>query len=226
LGRLVPVQYPADWPAVRQVLATDRRPGDVLVLPFQPYRRFAWNGDRPQLDPAPRFLPRTTVVDDTLRVGGVDVAGENPRATGLRAALVAHAALGRQGIGWVLVEHGTPGAAEPAALDGLEIVYTGQWLTLYRVPGQITAPATGGAPRVPVLAADFAALAIIAAALLRPWLLIGRLSSLLRFWLLRSSPSTQEGEVRADGDRRAGRRGGRGAPGRDRRIRDRGGERS
>jgi hypothetical protein len=220
LGRLVPVQYPADWPAVRHVLATDRGPGDVLVLPFQPYRRFAWNGDRPQLDPAPRFLPRTTVIDDTLRVGAVDVAGESPRATELQAALSAHAALGPHGIGWVLVEQGTPGPVEPAVVDGLVIVYTGQWLTLYRVPGQIAAPATGGAPRVPVFAADVAALAIIMAAMLRRWLPIGRLRS------LRSSPSMQEGEVRADSGRRAGRRGGRRDPGRDRGIRDRGGERS
>lgn len=225
-GRLVPVQYPADWPVVRQVLATDRSPGDVLVLPFQPYRRFAWNGDRPQLDPAPRFLPRTTVIDDTLRVGRVDVAGESPRAAGLRAALAGHAALGRQGIGWVLVEQGTPGPVEPAVVDGLEIVYTGQWLTLYRVPGPVTAPARAGAPRVPVFAADVAALAIIITALLRRWLLIGRLSPLLRFRFPRRSPSTEEGEVSADSDWRAGGRSGRRDPGRDRGIRDRGGERS
>ena len=37
-GRLQPVAYPADWQRVRDALAADDRPGDVLVLPFGAYR--------------------------------------------------------------------------------------------------------------------------------------------------------------------------------------------
>ena len=50
-GRLQPVEYPADWQRVRDTLAEDAGPGDVLVLPFGAYRAFDWNDDRPQLDP-------------------------------------------------------------------------------------------------------------------------------------------------------------------------------
>jgi hypothetical protein len=221
LGRLTPVRYPADWSAVRDTLAADPRPGDVLVLPFQAYRRFGWNADRPQLDPAPRFLPRATVVDDTLRVGGVDVSGEDRRAAWVRDELRGRSgALGAAGIGWVLVEHGTPGTFDPSLVDGLDPVYIGTWLTLLRVPGAVTVPATGGGQRAPVLVADVAALVLVAVAVLRRWLPIGR----LRF--LNGSGSTQEGGSRADvAGRRGGHHSGR-AVGRDRGVRDRGDQRA
>src|SRR5207244_1914371 len=79
-GRLATVDYPADWLRVRVILAADQRPGDVLALPLGAFRRFDWNGRRTQLDPAPRLLPRATVIDDTLLVGGRPVAGDDPRA--------------------------------------------------------------------------------------------------------------------------------------------------
>ncbi|WP_324273093.1 hypothetical protein [Blastococcus brunescens] len=74
-GRLQAVDYPADWERVRDVLADDEHPGDVLVLPFGAYRAFGWNDDRPQLDPAPRWLPRPTITDDALVVDGRVVEG-------------------------------------------------------------------------------------------------------------------------------------------------------
>jgi hypothetical protein len=70
-GRLGPVAYPAEWDRVAAVLAADPAPGDVLALPFGAIRSFGWNAGRPQLDPAPRYLPRPVVVDDTLVVGSV-----------------------------------------------------------------------------------------------------------------------------------------------------------
>ncbi|MCS7477792.1 hypothetical protein ACFFQW_14860 [Umezawaea endophytica] len=169
LGRLEVVDYPADWSAVRAVLEADDRPGDVLSLPMSAFRRFAWNGDRTQLDPAPRFLPRTVVIDDVVHVGGEPVSGEDGRAAAIRGALARNDDLGAVGIGWVLVEHGTPGAVDPRVLDGLQEVWSGPWLTLYRVPGVI-APPPPGAPAPPVLAGDLAALALVASGLL--WLLL------------------------------------------------------
>ena len=80
-------------------------------------------------------------------------------------------------------------------------------------------PATDGR-RAPVLVADVAALVLLAVAVLRRWLPIGRLK------FLSGSGSTQEGGSRADV---AGRRGGyrgRRAVGRDRGVRDRGDERA
>jgi hypothetical protein len=168
-GRLDAVRYPADWYAVRDVLEHDPRPGDVLTQPFGAFRRFAWNDDRTQLDPAPRFLPRTTVIDDTLYVGGRAVPGEDPRAAAVRAGRP----LAELGIGWVLVEHGTPGRGETG---GLVRVYDGEWLDLYRVPGAVAA-APDGPPRAPVVVANAAAGGLILICLLWLALPAGRLAS-------------------------------------------------
>jgi len=135
-GRLQAVDYPDDWAKVSDILANDPRKGDVVTQPFGSFRRFAWNGDRTQLDPAPRFLPRPTVIDDTLYVDGRPIAGEDPRARAVRQG----EPLDRLGIGWVVVEHGTPGRTDT---DGLEKVYGGPWLDLYRVPGTIGDPPDG-----------------------------------------------------------------------------------
>jgi hypothetical protein len=178
LGRLSPVEYPREWSTVRDLVARDPHPGDVLVLPFSAFRRYPWNGGRTVLDPAPRYLPRAVVVDDTLPVGPVQVRGEDPRAARVRAGALAGQPLGDLGIGWVLVEHGTPGVPAPAALHGLTPVHAGPWLSLYLVPDPIRRPRPATAPRAPVLAADAAALALVLAALLRRWLPTGRLRAL------------------------------------------------
>jgi hypothetical protein len=131
LGRLETVRYPDDWAAVHDVL--DGQPGDVLALPLSAFRQFAWNNDRTQLDPAPRALPNTVIIDDTLRVGDQNIAGEDKRLERVRTS----GDLAGEGIGWVLVEHGTPGVAEPRFLDAATVVWSGPWLTLYRVPGEV-----------------------------------------------------------------------------------------
>ncbi|MGH3713886.1 MAG: hypothetical protein ACRDT4_10565 [Micromonosporaceae bacterium] len=138
-GRLAPAAYPSDWQAVSALLARDERPGDVLAAPLSAYRRFSWNGDRTQYDPALRHLPRPTVIADALKVGPVMVRGEDTRAARVTAAALRGEPLGRHGIGWVLVEHGTPGPKIP--LQNLTRVYDGEWLTLYRVPGPVAAGA-------------------------------------------------------------------------------------
>ncbi|MEN3305500.1 MAG: hypothetical protein V7603_1702 [Micromonosporaceae bacterium] len=212
LGRLSPVEYPREWSAVRDLVARDPHQGDVLVLPFSAFRQFAWNGGRTLLDPAPRYLPRATVVDDTLPVGPVSVAGEDPRAARVRTAMGAGQPLGRLGIGWVLVEHGTPGATEVRVPGGLVTVHEGQWLSLYRVPDDVLPGRTATAPRAPVLGADAAALALVAAALLRRWLLTGRLRKLPG-----SGAPRKDGGTGADTPRIGRRAGGRprAGPGRD-----------
>jgi hypothetical protein len=201
-GRLAPVAYPADWSATRDLLARDPRPGDVLVLPLSAFRRFDWNGGRTVLDPAPRFLPRAVVVEDTLPVGAVRVRGEDPRVGRVRDALRTGAPLGRLGIGWVLVERGGPGESPPAVPRGLATVHIGEWLALYRVPGAVL-PAPAGAPRPPVLAADAATLILILAAVLRRWLPIGRLSSLTGPAARRLAPGRPRGRPGPAGPGRA-----------------------
>jgi hypothetical protein len=160
-GRLEPVQYPRDWTVVRQTLSRDGHPGDVLVLPLSTYRRFGWNDNRTQLDPAPRALPRTSVTDDRLPVDGVVVRGEDPRVDRVRSALTAAEPLGPLGIGWVLVEHGTPGPRFDTSK--LSLVYSGQWLSLYKVANP--AEVANGPPVAAVLAAIGLALTLIAVAL-------------------------------------------------------------
>ncbi|MGZ4505673.1 MAG: hypothetical protein ACXVX8_08665 [Blastococcus sp.] len=165
-GRLEPVRYPADWQRVRAVLATDRHPGDVLVLPFGAYRAFAWNDDRLQLDPAPRWLTRPTVTDDTLVVSGSVVTGEDPRARAAGAAAGDPARLARMGIGWVLIERGTPGRPVPAAISALPLAVDGPALDLYRVPGAVPPPAPAPVRVTLVVAAHACALGAVAAAAL------------------------------------------------------------
>ena len=133
-GRLQPVDYPDDWQRVRDALADDAGPGDVLVLPFGAYRAFDWNDDRPQLDPAARWLPRPTVTDDVLFVDGREVEGEDLRARAVAAAVDDPGELAELGVGWVLVEHGTPGRAVPDAVGALPLVVDGSELDLHRVP--------------------------------------------------------------------------------------------
>jgi hypothetical protein len=170
-GRLQPVDPPADWAAVRAVLQDAGTPGDVLVLPFTPIRSFAWNADRPQLDPAPRWLPRTAVVDDTLTVGGDPVAGEDARAAEVGARSGDPAALADAGVGWVLVEHGTPGPPVPAGVTGLPRVVAGEWLDLYRVPGAVEPPTAGPLRTAAVVGAHLLAGVVLAGAGL--WVAMG-----------------------------------------------------
>lgn len=169
-GRLHTAQYPADWYAVRDILATDSRKGDVVTQPFGAFRQFGWNSDRTQLDPAPRFLPRPTVIDDTLYVNGRPLDGEDPRAKAIRDG----EPLNELGIGWVLVERGTPGQTDT---DGLEPVYRGQWLDLYRVVGPVADP-PDGPPATPIILAFVGAGGMILFSLLWLALPTGRLTPL------------------------------------------------
>jgi hypothetical protein len=106
----------------------------VLLLPFGAYRAFDWNDDRPQLDPAARWLPRPTVADDDLVVGGDVVEGEDLRAREVAAVADDPRALAELGVGWVLVEQGTPGRAVPSSVEALPLVVDGTDLDLHRVP--------------------------------------------------------------------------------------------
>jgi hypothetical protein len=187
LGRLSPVDYPGEWSAVRDTLARDPHPGDVVVLPASAFRRFGWNGDRTQLDPAPRFLTRTAIVDDTLVVGASRIRGEDPRAAEVFDAVRAGRPLGSYGVGWVLVENGTPGDVDPRVLSGLTAVHNGQWLSLYRVSGPIATVHPPEPPSAPVLIADafaiilLCAAGIVTAARLRARLPAGKLRVVNRF---------------------------------------------
>ena len=152
-GRLEAVEYPDDWSEVRAALMEDERPGDVVSLPWSSFRRFAWNDNRTMLDPAPRWLPRPTVVADDLLVatpgGVVDVSGDDPRAQAISASLQTGSGesldrvLGDLGIGWALIARGTPGPVPE--LPGWMPVFEGTDLILLAAPSapRDTGPVAG-----------------------------------------------------------------------------------
>jgi hypothetical protein len=174
-GRLSPVQFPPSWNDVRDAL--QREPvGALVVLPYQPYRSFDWNDGRTVLDPLPRYVGVETVVPDTLTVGSRRLAGEDPRAAAVAEALDAPEPaerLLRSGVGWVAVEHGTPGAIPAGVLEDLDPVIIGGDLDLYRVRGD-PAPWQAVPPRAPVLVAHLMALAVAAAS--AAWLAMAKLT--------------------------------------------------
>ncbi|MFM1964401.1 MAG: hypothetical protein RL134_126, partial [Actinomycetota bacterium] len=139
-GRLQPVDYPDDWAAVRAELMSSDRPGDVASFPWTAFRRFTWNADRTVLDPAPRWLPRTTVVADDLVVetpeGPVSIGGDDPRAQAITSAVATGepiaGLLPAQGVGWALVALNTPGPVPE--LPGWDLVVEGPDLELYAAP--------------------------------------------------------------------------------------------
>jgi hypothetical protein len=175
-GRLSPVQYPPSWNGVRAALQQEPAAGALVVLPYQPYRSFDWNDGRTVLDPLPRYVGVETVVPDMLTVGSRRLAGEDPRAAAVAEALDASEPaerLLRLGIGWVAVEHGTPGARPARVLEDLDPVIIGGDLDLYRVRGD---PATWQAvpPRAPVFVAHLTALVVVAGS--AAWLAMAKLT--------------------------------------------------
>ncbi|MEV4469009.1 hypothetical protein ACFFR3_03855 [Nonomuraea salmonea] len=145
LGRLDAVRYPDGWTAAREVIRRDPEPGEVLVLPFESYRRFPWNGHRAVLDPAQRFFAvagRRVVTNDAVRVGGLVVGSEDPRAQEVERVLVGPSPdLRAAGFRYVIVDAGTVGERHRFDVwlrSAKVLVDTGD-LRLYRFDGQVAA---------------------------------------------------------------------------------------
>ncbi|MFI6239199.1 hypothetical protein ACIBEF_04910 [Micromonospora sp. NPDC050795] len=162
VGRLRPVSYPAEWQRVAEQI--EEEPGEILALPLSAYRAYPWNPGRVVLDPAPRFLPGTVLTDDTLRVGDVAVAGENPRVGEIRRALAEGRPVWTTGVRWVLVQHEVSGEVDPQVLGGLVTIHDGPFLTLYRNPETVLRPSPSGPARLAVVAALSGALLVVIAA--------------------------------------------------------------
>nr|WP_067660312.1 hypothetical protein [Nocardia harenae] len=140
-GALRPVRYPAGWARAATAIEEAGHPGDIAVLPGGMFRRFPWSGEPPVLDPAPRLLPADVLQTGELPVRSGTVTGEGRRAARVERALLAGAPAGEvaaSGVGWILVEHRTPGPLGESARTLAQLgapVYTDADLTLYRVPG-------------------------------------------------------------------------------------------
>ncbi len=137
-GKVTAVHYPADWQAVATMI--NREPAEVAVLPADTMRRFAWSGPAPVLDPLPRWLRADVLATGDLTISGTTVLGEGDRAREVQRLLLAGADPGQlraAGVGWLVVEMGTPGDMSTAAETParLPVVYRGRDLMLYRVGG-------------------------------------------------------------------------------------------
>jgi hypothetical protein len=142
-GKVESVRYPSDWPAVAAVI--NREPTQVAVLPADTMRRFVWSGPAPVLDPLPRWLRADVLATGDLTIGGTTVLGEGNRARDVQQLLLDGgdpADLRRAGVGWLVVELGTPGDMGSAAetFSRLPVTYRGRDLMLYRVGGTAVTP--------------------------------------------------------------------------------------
>lgn len=166
-GRLQATEYPAGWDHVAATLAKQDGSGDVVSLPFSAFRAPEWNGNRPVLDPAGRYFDRVTVTDDTLRVGAIAIAGEDPRAD--RVALAVRAGdwpyLAAQGVGFIVLDTSAPGPDDVVRrVSALPLLAHGDDLWLFEVPSEVRAESVG-ARTVPLAVAwGVAAATILGAA--------------------------------------------------------------
>ncbi len=161
-GKVVSVHYPGDWAAV--AAAINREPADVAVLPADTMRRFAWSGPAPVLDPLPRWLRADVLVTGDLTISGATVPGEGERARAVQRLLLAGAdpdQLRAAGVGWLVVELGTPGDMTTVTTTSahLPVAYRGRDLILYRVGGVTTGASEG--QRAMVIVAHLAWLAML-----------------------------------------------------------------
>jgi hypothetical protein len=134
-GRMRPVHYPPGWAQVARMINAE--PGVVAVLPAGTMRQFAWSGGAPVLDPLPRWLRADVLTTGDLQVAGQIVAGEGSRAREVERQLLAGTDPRTLGVGWLVVERGTPGTMGSAedALAALRPAYTDDDLALYRLGG-------------------------------------------------------------------------------------------
>jgi len=112
LGSLEAVRVPQDYRDAARVL--DSAPeGDVGLLPWNQYRRYAWNDDRISLTLAPRMIDRVVVFDDSLPLSSGVVPGESPRAERVLQATSrgesSVAALTAEGVRYLVLERTVAG---------------------------------------------------------------------------------------------------------------------
>ena len=134
-GRLRPAWYPAGWLAAARMIDASPARGAVLLLPWETYRRPAWNHGEALFDPWPKLLSRPVIWNDGTRVGDVGLAPDDPRARRLdgviRGGGALTAALGAAGVRFVVDDAGGSGPRLPGAV----VLVDQPGLTVYRLPG-------------------------------------------------------------------------------------------
>jgi hypothetical protein len=136
-GRLRPAWYPTGWLAAARMIDASPARGAVLLLPWETYRRPAWNHGEAVFDPWSKLLSRPVIWNDGTRVGDVGLAPDDPRARRLdgtiRGGGPLTAALGAAGVRFVVDDADGPGPG--ARLPGAVVLVARPGLTVYRLPG-------------------------------------------------------------------------------------------
>lgn len=149
-GSIRPVTYPADWARVSVAVSADH--GAVAVWPTGAVRRYAF-ADGPSLNPLPRMVRAPVTESGLLTVDGVVVDPASGRGAAVDKALTdggSPSALADLGVGWVVVESDSP----PDDLaTSATVVFRGDDLTLYRIPGPVADLDASTAARATVLTA-------------------------------------------------------------------------
>lgn len=152
-GRLDAVDYPEDVDRVRAELA-DAPAGAVASLPWNQYRRHAWNGGGVSLDPAPRLYDRAVVFDDSLPLRAARVAGEDPRAQRIRLGLEAGepvaAVLGAAGVRFVVLDIAASGQVPDGEVQAAQAMASGTVLHRGADLMLVDLGVPGGSPPDPV----------------------------------------------------------------------------
>jgi hypothetical protein len=138
-GRLKPAWYPAEWLAAARMIDASPARGDVLLLPWETYRRPSWNHGEAVLDPWSRLLTRPVIWNAGTKVGDVELAPDDPRARRLDAAIRGSgsltAVLRAAGVRFVLDDAVGPDQQAGARLPGAVVLVDQPGLTVYRLPG-------------------------------------------------------------------------------------------
>jgi len=134
-GRLRPAWYPAGWLAAARMIDASPARGAVLLLPWETYRRPAWNHGEAVFDPWSKLLSRPVIWNDGTRVGDVGLAPDDPRARRLdrviRGGGPLTAALAAAGVRFVVDDADGP----RPRLAGAVVVVDQPGLTVYRLEG-------------------------------------------------------------------------------------------
>jgi hypothetical protein len=110
----------------------------VASFPWTLYRRYGWNRDDVVLDPWSRLVEAPVLVNDDLPLAGRTIAGEDPRADRIEAAVTTgspervRGALEEEGVRFVVLHLDQPSSAEQAVLFAEEeVVVRDRWIVLY-----------------------------------------------------------------------------------------------
>lgn len=144
-GRLGAANYPAAWNQVRSAIEQGA-PGDAVSVPWTTFRRYGWNDNRVVLDPSPRYMTRTVLANDQLRIktsqGLVVVSGDNPRATAVGNAIASTVPLRESmpelGVRWVIEQVDQPEQLTAKQMQGLTLVVNSPTLRLWQIPDSIS----------------------------------------------------------------------------------------